>query len=289
VDTLWIGGGDGSVHHLLNRLRYTPLVFGVVPMGTMNALAKSLSVPSDPLEAVHWLLQATPSPMDLGEVQGLRFAVFASVGFHAAIMHNIDPDLKRRHGRLAFFESGIRTTAAQRKLPEFELQFHPQFFTGEHSSTDGVITEHGRSLVISNVHNYAGFGVVREQPNPAALLDLQLFRTTSMLAMARWYGHLRWGKGWRASVPGVEHYGTQKCRLISPKTLTVQLDGEPVQLDDPCELEFKVLPGVVQFLQHGGNAATISQVQKLEIAHNPSSAALTLPKAARVKLAKEAI
>ncbi|MGI8907200.1 MAG: diacylglycerol/lipid kinase family protein [Candidatus Sumerlaeaceae bacterium] len=248
-DTIWLGGGDGSVYHLINQLRDAQVTYGVVPMGTMNALARSLKVPRDPIEAVQWLLNATARPMDLGEVQGRRFAVFASVGYHAAIMHGINPELKRRHGKLAFFESGIRVTARLRELPEFQLEFEPRYFSPPDQARESYVCTLGHSLVVSNVHNYAGFGIIREQPNFPVLLDLQLFRNASVLSMARWFWNVRYGAGWRADVAGVEHFGAAECVLKSERPLSVQLDGEPVALENPCELSFRCLPGIVQFLQ----------------------------------------
>src|SRR5687768_640482 len=65
-DTLWVGGGDGTINHALNYTYDKGLAYGFVPMGTVNALGRALRLPLDPVECVRYLLTATPVPMDIG-------------------------------------------------------------------------------------------------------------------------------------------------------------------------------------------------------------------------------
>ena len=49
TEQLWIGGGDGTVHVLLNLSFGRGMAAGIVPLGTVNALARALEVPIDPI------------------------------------------------------------------------------------------------------------------------------------------------------------------------------------------------------------------------------------------------
>ena len=42
---LWIGGGDGTINHALNFTFGRNIAYGIVPMGTVNALAQALGLP----------------------------------------------------------------------------------------------------------------------------------------------------------------------------------------------------------------------------------------------------
>jgi diacylglycerol kinase family enzyme len=124
-DTLWVGGGDGTIHVLLNLALGRGLAFGVVPMGTVNALARSLGIPLNPLAAVGHLLESSSQPMDVGLVNGTqRFLCFASVGFDAAVVHDVTGAFKRRCGRVAYFLAGLRAVFLMKRVVPFRVRVH---------------------------------------------------------------------------------------------------------------------------------------------------------------------
>ena len=51
VRNLLVGGGDGTLHIVLNQSQGLGFTYGLVPMGTINALARCLDLPRTPVAA----------------------------------------------------------------------------------------------------------------------------------------------------------------------------------------------------------------------------------------------
>jgi len=75
-----VGGGDGTVRSAATRLEGTDRVLGILPLGTLNLLARDLGIPLDPAEAAAALGRATPRAIDVGEVNGEIFLCQSVIG-----------------------------------------------------------------------------------------------------------------------------------------------------------------------------------------------------------------
>lgn len=80
-------GGDGTVNETARALRNTATALGIVPIGSGNGLARHLSVPLVPKQAVLKALQGRPAVIDSGEIDGHPFFCTAGFGFEAAVAH----------------------------------------------------------------------------------------------------------------------------------------------------------------------------------------------------------
>ena len=81
IDTLIVGGGDGSVSYAAHRLAGTPAVLGVLPLGTLNLLARDLGMPVDLPDALAALAAAQPRAIDLASINGRAFHSISGLGF----------------------------------------------------------------------------------------------------------------------------------------------------------------------------------------------------------------
>ncbi|NFV79788.1 lipid kinase MamU [Magnetospirillum aberrantis] len=90
LDAVVCGGGDGTVLTaiLAGLGRERPL--GILPLGTLNLLARDLGLPLDPIEAAATLASGRAAAIDLAEVNGLPFAIWASLGMHPWIVRRRD-------------------------------------------------------------------------------------------------------------------------------------------------------------------------------------------------------
>ena len=83
-------GGDGTVRAVLEAIAGSNATLGVVPLGTGNLLASNLGIPTG-LEAVPTAVAGQTRRLDVGTVNGERFAVMAGVGFDAAMIRDAAP------------------------------------------------------------------------------------------------------------------------------------------------------------------------------------------------------
>lgn len=79
-DVLVIAGGDGTLSLASSMLRDSETALGVIPMGTMNLLARDLNIPLDPLEAAAELSRARIQKIDVAEVNGHPFVSSSVLG-----------------------------------------------------------------------------------------------------------------------------------------------------------------------------------------------------------------
>ncbi|WBV44105.1 diacylglycerol kinase family protein [Pseudoroseomonas cervicalis] len=77
---LIVGGGDGTLRSAAARLAGTGVALGVLPLGTMNLLARDLGLPLAPEAAALALGQAEIRAIDLAEVNGEPFLCQSVIG-----------------------------------------------------------------------------------------------------------------------------------------------------------------------------------------------------------------
>lgn len=270
-DSLWIGGGDGTVNHVLNDTVGRFDTYAVVPLGTVNGLARALGTPSDPVEGVRWLLDGEPTGLEVARVGERYFVLYATIGFHAAVFHGTNPHLKRIVGRAAFYAAGIREAWRAGSLPRFEveLQTTGTLETEEAENGSSVMTAQGPprrsqietlhrpgcSLVISNFLNYSGFGAVRAgEIGDSSFLLTHLFPSCDLWPMLRFFASVRYRRP-REDDPGVEHYRVSEVTVRSKHPLWLQVDGEPLHIGDDREFHFVCIPNAVRVLWNAKAAA----------------------------------
>lgn len=116
-DTIIACGGDGTAHETLQTMVGGEAALGVIPMGTANALAMDLGIPSSPVKAAKALLAATPVRIPVGRVSfqdatgdpaSRYFIVAAGVGADGVFFSRLDSRLKQRFGYLIYLIEAFR-------------------------------------------------------------------------------------------------------------------------------------------------------------------------------------
>jgi YegS/Rv2252/BmrU family lipid kinase len=86
VDTLVAAGGDGTVNSIASCLLDTDCRLGVVPTGTVNHFAKHIGMPLDVASALDVIGCGHTERIDVGELNGIPFLNFSSLGLYADIL-----------------------------------------------------------------------------------------------------------------------------------------------------------------------------------------------------------
>ncbi|MBA3535516.1 MAG: NAD(+)/NADH kinase [Tatlockia sp.] len=104
-----IGGGDGSIRTAAQYCAKTSIKLGVLALGTMNHLAKELSLPQSPEGMVEAIKNQSTVVIDLAEVNGLIFMNNSSVGFYPKFAKKRDGYSKFYNKWLSYIPSFIES------------------------------------------------------------------------------------------------------------------------------------------------------------------------------------
>ena len=111
-------GGDGTINTVAQAAHAAGCTMGVIPRGTFNYFAREHGAPLETAEALRWLLDARPEPVQISAINEQVFLVNASLGLYPDLLQDRET-WKARFGRsrLVAFGAGMATLLrAQRRL-----------------------------------------------------------------------------------------------------------------------------------------------------------------------------
>jgi diacylglycerol kinase (ATP) len=119
-DLVVAAGGDGTISDVAEALIHTGIPFGIIPVGTANALARELGLPLD-LEGACALLagEHTTTSIDAMQVGKKAFFLHVGVGIDSLMIRDTARVAKRRFGRAAYLWSAFKCL----------IGYQPQRFT----------------------------------------------------------------------------------------------------------------------------------------------------------------
>lgn len=105
-------GGDGTLNEVIAGLCELPPEkrppVGYIPAGTTNDFAASIGLPSDPLDAAKFIMNAEPRWMDCGRIDGHIFNYIASIGAFTEVSYDTPQPLKNLLGHFAYLLEGVK-------------------------------------------------------------------------------------------------------------------------------------------------------------------------------------
>jgi diacylglycerol kinase (ATP) len=108
VNSVIIGGGDGTLTMAADGLVNSQLPLGILPLGTANDLARTLRLPLDPIAAADVIAAGHRRRIDLGVVNGTHFFNVATVGLGVGVTRRLSRERKSRWGVLAYLLTAAR-------------------------------------------------------------------------------------------------------------------------------------------------------------------------------------
>jgi diacylglycerol kinase (ATP) len=220
-DVVIAAGGDGTVSEIANGLVGSEVALGMFPVGTTNVWALQMGIPPlwplrqhSLLEAAKVLAEGHTRRVDLGQVNGRYFLLWAGVGLDAKITEEVEPEAKKRLGALAFVIAGI---VVAKEFAGTKVQV----------TIDGCeVNRRAILIVASNAQRYAGIMRLAARASlDDGLLDVLIFKGQGFPATLRHLFSVLTNRHLRD--PRVEYYQARRVKIISAKPLSVHADDEP--------------------------------------------------------------
>lgn len=230
VDLLFVWGGDGSVQRTIDAIGETPVTLAILPAGTANLFATNLGIPADLERAVLIGLHGRRRTLDVGTVNGERFAVMAGTGFDAIMIRDADAGLKDRLGRLAYVVTGVRGIGRDPVSAAVEVDGHP-WFEGPASC-----------VLVGNMGDViGGISAFPDARPDDGRLNVGVITSNGPVEWARTLGRAAVGDA--ASSPFVRTTTATKIDVRLKKKLPYELDGG--ERSEAKRLKFRVEPAAI--------------------------------------------
>ena len=210
---IFVWGGDGMVQRCVDALAGKKKVeLAILPAGTANLLATNLGIPPNVAKAVHIGLHGARRKLDVGVMNGERFAVMAGTGFDAIVMRDVDAAGKKRLGRLAYFRSAVKATQSSAVRMTIRV--------------DGTVWFKGKASIalIGNVGTVAGgLTVFPDASTSDGMLEIGVVTARGVLPWVRVLARVARHHPERS--PFVEMTRGKKIRIELGRKLAYELDG----------------------------------------------------------------
>lgn len=230
-----VAGGDGTINEAIQGLAGSKARLAIIPRGTGNVLARELGLPLDQEEATLVAARGKSRRIHLGlaidETNNVRrhFALMAGIGLDASIVRRVQPSLKKRIGRGAFWVSGLSHLA----------KWNPHPFTLEIDGREFRAT----FAAIGNAPRYGGDLAI----TPGARLDKPEFEVCMIETSSRLrYLHLL-SHAVRDGIPqnNNEVRFVKTNKVVAHGDAPVQIDGE---LIGGLPMRFEISPDSLEVI-----------------------------------------
>lgn len=221
VETVVAAGGDGTLRAVAEGIVGTETMLGILPRGTVNVLARELSIPMDDMAAALdiCLLGATRR-IDLGRSGDRYFLLMCSVGFDALAVRDVRPELKSVVGANAYVLAGMAALST----------FVPPQMT---LTLDGRVWYTGQAFmaIVANSPSYGGdLRVAPSARMDDGFLDVTLFTAPDVplpvqrAAFVRQVGAVTLGLA--AADPDIHLLRARQVEISAVPTAPTQIDGD---------------------------------------------------------------
>jgi YegS/Rv2252/BmrU family lipid kinase len=228
-DLLVAAGGDGTVAAIGGRLLGRDAALGILPLGSVMNVARSVGIPRDLSGATSILGTGVVRQVDVGEVAGRPFFEGASVGMNAAMFREAE-----RFDDGDWF-SVLRTIWVAFRYRPARMRIHLD---------DRVIQTRALRVTVAN-GPYAGLGMTVA---PAARLDdgrfdVRVFRRFSKIRLLRHLVSIAFGRVRYA--PEVDTYRSRTVRIESARPLPARADNHDL---GTTPVEFRLRSGALRIV-----------------------------------------
>ena len=228
-------GGDGTVNEVANGLVGTNATLGILPLGTVNVLARDIGNPLDPKKAIKTLAGGITKNIDLGCANGRYFTIMAGCGFDAEVVANVLQPIKDLIGGSAYVLKSLETLAKY-LATDVVLKMPDETY-----STKAFL------IVIANVSTYSyNMKITPHASHDNGLLDICVFERPIMDRIGFMHQLADVFVNRHLYHRAVQYFRTTKVTVKSDPEIMVQLDGDSFGTT-PVEISIipRILPVIV--------------------------------------------
>ncbi|HEU4475373.1 MAG TPA: lipid kinase [Methyloceanibacter sp.] len=150
VDRIVIGGGDGTLSKALPVLLDLKKPVATLPLGTANDFARTLGLPTDPLEAAKIAIEGREHKIDVGLANGKPYLNVASIGVASEVIKSQSKAMKQRWRVLAYAISLIRAVRdLQPFFVDLDIDDGPSWSAPVYQVSIGNGRHHGGGLTVA--------------------------------------------------------------------------------------------------------------------------------------------
>lgn len=222
-----IAGGDGTIKMVAEAFEDTDIIYGILPSGSANGLAKDLDLPNVFEENLQIAFYGEPVAIDIISINGMKCLHLSDIGLNARLIKNYEEGSIR--GKLGYALHTIKT------LSQNVEPFHAVIDCAERR-----IETEANVIIMANSQKY-GTGVVI---NPNGKIDDGKFEIVI-------FKNLDWlmvGKILLGNMPiegtDIEIISTDKARIVTSGPVNFQIDGE--YCDQISELDLHIIPNHIK-------------------------------------------
>jgi diacylglycerol kinase family enzyme len=243
ADAVVVGGGDGTIACAAQHLVGTGVTLGILPLGTMNLLAKDLGVPTALPEAVDALARGVVREIDVGEVNGRVFLINSVLGMPARLARHREA----RRGAMRLHDVWRMVVGAFR-----ELYRYPPLTVGLEVGRRRRRLRTRAVAVVDNDYD-EGFGRIFTRSRlDGGRLTLYVTRGLTGWSLLKLAFRMAMGS-WRAAAELERFEGERFVISARRKRLRVMNDGEVLLLKPP--LRYRIRPKALRVLVPAATAA----------------------------------
>lgn len=233
-ETIIAAGGDGTINEVVNGVAGSTARIGILPLGTVNVLAKEIGIPQGNLAAAWEIIaKGKTLSLDLPMANDQYFIQLAGVGLDAEVVRRTPLVSKKTLGPLSYILTLVQLAAA--KPPKVIVE------------TDGWAIREGCFALIGNGRLYGGpFPIFKRASLHDGLLDVVLFKNQSHWDVIRYMQAIAFGN--HPELPDVEYFQTPSLRVSCGGDVPVELDGE---LAGALPCEFRISSAKLEVLAPG--------------------------------------
>lgn len=224
-DWVIIAGGDGTVRAFVEdllKLDFHPYI-SVFPAGTVNLIAKEMSLRNEPKQWVHRALKGFVYPFYTARANGNLFLTVASVGFDSLVVDNVGALQKRLLNKFAYVLQSTQLIRRELIFSDWRYAFRVRF-------DDEDEWYDGSSVIVGKSRYYAGrYNLFMEAALSSPFIHAAVFPGNKRADILKY-----------ASLIALEGLGLDK-EILCRKAKKVEIESVNLTEDFPVELDGDVV------------------------------------------------